>query len=144
MHNLNYKRILSECDKDISQLIDIYQTPQISQYIHIDNNYWQYISNTENVYFYKIYDNNKLIGTTHLEKQNDILFMDILVFPEYQKMGFGTKIIKDIQNDIFNLNYEKIEIYIDETNISSIKLFENAGFEYLSQNDELINYIYPK
>ena len=93
---------------------------------------------------YKIYKNEKLIGTIHLEKHKNLLYMDILIFPEFQKMGFATKVIKDIQKDIFKLNYKKIEISIDERNISSITLFENAGFSFVSKEDELMHFVYQK
>lgn len=144
MSNLIYSRILFEHDSDISSLSKIYQMPKVKKYISISENYWHYISNTDNVYFYKIYENNTLIGAIHLEKQNHTLFMDILVFPDYQRLGFGTKTVKDIQNDIFNLQYNDIQISIDKTNTASIKLFENAEFEYLSQDNELLNCIYRK
>ena len=55
-----------------------------------------------------------------------------------------TDLIEDIQNDIFKLNYNKIEISIDETNSASLKLFENAGFTRTSKDDELINLVYQK
>lgn len=144
MNDLTYTRIISEDDVDISKLLPIYQMPDISQYISIGDNYFHYVANTENVYFYKIYKNEKLIGTIHLEKHENLLYMDILIFPEFQKMGFATKVIKDIQKDIFKLNYKKIEISIDERNIASITLFENAGFSFVSKEDELMNFVYQK
>ena len=144
MNDLTYTRIISEDDVDISKLLPIYQMPDISQYISIGDNYFHYVANTENVYFYKIYKNEKLIGTIHLEKHENLLYMDILIFPEFQKMGFATKVIKDIQNDIFKLNYKKIEISIDERNIASITLFKNTGFSFVSKEDELMNFVYQK
>ncbi len=144
MNNLTYTRIISENDTDITLLTEMFQIPEVSRYLNISDNYFHYICNTQNVYFYKIYDNQKLVGSIHLENSNDILFMDILVFPEFQKIGYGTRIIKDIQDDIFNFHYRKIKISIDETNETSIKLFKNAGFEYLSQEDELLNFVYQK
>ncbi len=144
MSDLTYTRIISEDDVDICELLQIYQMPDISQYISVGNNYFHYVTNTENVYFYKIYKNEKLIGAIHLEKYENLLYMDILIFPKFQRMGFATKVIKDIQNDIFKLNYKKIEISIDETNIASITLFENAGFSFVSKEDELINFVYQK
>ena len=145
MSDLTYTRIISEDDVDICELLQIYQMPDISQYISIDNNnYFHYITNTEDVYFYKIYKNEKLIGAIHLEKYENLLYMGILIFPKFQRMGFATKVIKDIQNDIFKLNYKKIEISIDERNIASITLFENTGFSFVSKEDELINYVYQK
>ena len=144
MHNLTYKRMFLEDDKDIPQLITIYQTPEIAQYLSISDNYFHYVTNNENVYFYKVYENNKLIGSTHLEKQGAVLFMDILVFPEFQRTGLGAKIMKDIQNDVFGLDYERIEISIDEGNTASLRLFENAGFIRTSKDDELINFAYQR
>lgn len=144
MRSLTYKRMLLENDTDILKLITIHQMPQIKRYLGISDNYFHYVTNTENVYFYKVYKNNKLIGSTHLEKQESTLFMDILVFPEFQRIGLGTKIVKDIQNDIFGLGYERIEISIDERNNASLKLFENVGFIAISKDDELINYVYER
>ena len=85
-----------------------------------------------------------MIGTIHLEKHENLLYMDILIFPEFQRKGFATKVIKDIQNDIFELDYKKIEISIDESNDASLKLFENAGFTRTSREDELINFVYQR
>ena len=129
---LTYTRILAENDGDISQLLEIYHHPAISRFLSISDNYFHYVANTENVYFYKVYESEKLIGTIHLEKCEDILYMDILIFPEYQRMGFATSVVGDIQNDIFGLNFKQIEIAIDE----------RAGFSFVSKEDELLNYVY--
>lgn len=144
MNDLAYMRILSEDDVDIPQLLKIYQLPSISQFLSISDNYFHYVTNTESVYFYKVYEKEKLIGTIHLEKDEKLLYMDILIFPEFQRMGFATRVIKDIQNDIFGHNYDRIEISIDESNIASLKLFENAGFTFVSKEDELLNFVYEK
>lgn len=144
MSDLTYKRLLFEDDTDIPQLITIHQTSEIAQYLSISDNYFHYVTNTENVNFYKVYEDGELIGSTHIEKQGTTLFMDILVFPEFQRTGLGTKIVKDIQNDIIGLNYERSEISIDERNTASLKLFENAGFIRVSKENELINFVYRK
>ena len=144
MHNLTYKRMFLEDDKDIPQLITIYQTPEIALYLSISDNYFHYVTNDENVYFYKVYENDKLAGATHIEKNGTLLFMDILVFPEFQRTGLGAAILKDIQNDVFGLDYERIEISIDEENTASLRLFENAGFIRTSKDDELINFAYQR
>lgn len=144
MHNLDYKIILNETDIDIPQLIQIYHTPEIAQYISLSDNYFRYVTTNENVYFYKVYEHNQLVGAIHLEKQDAVLFMDILVFPQFHRTGLGTKIVKDIQNNIFGMDYERIEIAVDESNIASLRLFENAGFIRTSKEDELINFVYQR
>ena len=144
MNELTYTRILTEDDSNIPHLLQIYQQPNVSQFISISDSYFHYVTNTPNVYFYKVYENEKLIGAIHLEKNENLLYMDILIFPELQKMGFATRVIKDIQNDIFGLNYDRIEISIDESNIASLKLFENAGFTFVSKEAELLNYVYER
>ena len=144
MLDLSYKRIISEDDVDIPKLIVTYKKPEIVRYISISENYFRYVTENDEVYFYKIYESNKLIGATHIEKQGTTLFMDILVFPEFHRLGLGTKILKDIQDDIFGFHFERIEISIDEKNTASLKLFENAGFIRISKDDELINLTYHK
>lgn len=144
MNDLRYIRISSENDIDVSKLIKIYRLPEISRFISISENYFNYVTNTENVYFYKIFHNETLVGAIHLEKCGDVLYMDILILPEFQRTGFGTRVIKDIQNDVFGLRSHRIEISIDEKNIASIKLFEKVGFEFSSKEDELISCVYQK
>lgn len=144
MHKITYERMFSEEDKEIPQLISIYQLPEIKRYISISDNYFHYVTNNETVYFYKVFANNRMIGAIHIEKQGVILFMDILVFPEFQGKGLGTKILKDIQNDVFGLDFDRIEVSIDEENTASLRLFQNAGFLPTSKEDELINFVYRK
>ena len=144
MDKLTYVRMADENDTDIEKLTEIYQAPDTARYISISDNYFHYVTNTENVYFYKVYENGTLIGATHLEKQDDVLFMDILVFTEFQGMGYGTRIIKDIQDDIFGLCYKTIEVYIDASNYASKKLFMKSNFDFVSEEDELMKFVYRK
>ena len=142
MSDFTYKKLLSENDTDIGKLLQIYGLPDVSRFINIGDNYFHYVTNTENVYFYKIYIKDKFFGTIHLEKNEALLYMDILIFPEFQRMGLGTKVIRDIQQDIFEINYDKIFVSIDERNVASIRLFEKSGFLMESQEDELLNFVY--
>ena len=136
--------MLDENDIAVSELKAIYQLPEVSRYLNISDNYFCYVTKTSGVYFYKVYNKDELIGAIHLELHGNLLYMDILIFPKFQRKGFATKVIEDIQNDIFKLNYNKIEIAVDETNSASLKLFENAGFTRTSKDDELINLVYQK
>ena len=136
--------MLDENDIAVSELKAIYQLPEVSRYLNISDNYFCYVTKTSGVYFYKVWNKDELVGAIHLELNENLLYMDMLIFPKFQRKGFATKVIEDIQNDIFKLNYNKIEISIDETNSASLKLFESAGFTRTSKDDELINLVYQK
>ena len=144
MSNLIYARMTRTDDADIAQISAVYDLPEIARYIAIGEQYFDYVTGNETVYFYKVFDENALIGTIHLETQKDTLYLSVVVFPQYQNSGYGTKILTDIQKDVFGLGYKRIEVSIDETNIASIRLFEKVGFSFVSQEDELRNYAWRK
>ena len=119
--------------------------PEISKYISIDEvNYWHYITTTANVFYYKIYKGDCLVAAVHCELSDKTLYMDLVVIPKYQKDGIGTMIIRDIITRKLQLDFERIEVSIDESNIPSIRLFEKMQFCYVSKEDELLNYVYQK
>ncbi|MBP3347736.1 MAG: GNAT family N-acetyltransferase [Clostridia bacterium] len=144
MDTLSYIQMVNENDIAIPDLKAIYQLPEVSRYLSISDNYFCYVTKTPGVYFYKVFNKDEMIGAIHLELNENLLYMAILIFPKFQRKGFATKVIEDIQDDIFKLYYNRIEISIDETNSASLKLFENAGFTRTSKDDELINLVYQK
>lgn len=142
---MKYCRLSSEWDKDIPFLCSVYRLPEIARFISIDEkNYWHYVTASENVYFYKVYDGERFVATIHCELTDNVLFMDIVVFPEYQKQGIGTGILSDIQSGTLALAFERIEVSIDESNAASLGLFEKMKFLPVSKEDELIQYSYVK
>ncbi len=142
---LDYVMLTTGTDGDIPYLLTVYELPEISRFISIDkHNYFSYVSNNPNVTFYKVYHNGTIVGTLHIEVYNSILYMSVLVLPQYQQNGIGTRIIKDIQQGNFPFEFQHIEISIDESNIASKKLFEKLGFVFISKEDELLNYSYTK
>ena len=140
-----YRLIKDLNDEDIPTILSVYKQPSISQFISIDEeNYWKYITSTDNVYFYKIYKDDILVSTIHLESDNRVLYMSVVVFPEFQKQGIATTILKDIQTGNLELGFDKIQVSIDEKNIASIKLFESAEFVCVGKDEELWEYEYTK
>ena len=113
MTRLTYAKMLSADDVDISYITKYYENPKVSHFLSIGDNYFSYVTGTENVHFYKVYSNETLVGVVHLEKQRTSLFLSVLVFPEFQKLGFGTKIIDDVKKDVFGLDYKIIEVSVD-------------------------------
>ena len=70
--------------------------------------------------------------------------MSVVVFPEYQKQGIATTILKDIQTRKIGLDFDKIQVSIDQKNTASLKLFESVGFICVNKDEELLEYEYSK
>ena len=142
---MNYHLLTSQNGEFISTILSVYKLPSVAQYISIDEtNYWKYVTDTDNVWFYLIFENDCLVSTVYLELSDSVLYMDIVVFPEYQKRGIATKILKDIQDGKLGNDFDKIQVSIDEKNIASIRLFKNAGFVCIAKDEELLEYVYIK
>lgn len=140
-----YRRIDSQNDPDISYLDEILNLPEFSRFINVDkNNYWTYVTNTENVFYFKVFENDVLVASTHCEISNRTLYMDIMVIPTYQRKGVATTILNDIQSGTLLLDFDKIEVSIDKSNAASIKLFEKMNFKFVSVENELLNYAWQK
>ena len=140
---MNYQRITGTDDPDIPYLTAILHLPEISRFLSIDDDhYWSYVTSSENVCYYKAYDGETLVGAVHLETDQKTLYMDIMVMPDYQRRGMGTKILGDILGGKFPISFDTVEVSVDERNAASIRLFEKMGFLRVSQEDELINYRY--
>ncbi|MBQ8524238.1 MAG: GNAT family N-acetyltransferase [Clostridia bacterium] len=142
---MTYCLLMKADDEDIPLILSVYKQPSILQFISIDEeNYWKYITSTDNVYFYKIYKDDILVSTIHLESNNRVLYMSVVVFPEFQKQGIATTILKDIQAGKLELDFDKIQVSIDEKNTASLRLFESVGFVCIGKDEELWEYEYNK
>ena len=142
---LKYVRLLSENDVDAANILAWYGHPDILRYISIDKqNYFKYVTENENVFFFKVFRDGELVGTTHLELSSKTLYMDIVIFPTHQRQGIGRQILEDIQCGKVGIDFDEIEISIDESNLPSRRLFEKMGFVAVSRDDELINYLWRK
>ena len=142
---MTYRLVKKFDDEDIPIILSVYKQPLVSQFISIDEeNYWRYITTADNVYFYKIYNYDILVATIHLELDNHVLYMSVVVFPEHQKQGIATAILKDVQARKLGLDFDTIQVSIDEKNVASIKLFESIGFVCVGKDEELLEYAYIK
>ena len=140
---MTYRLVKDFDDEDIPVILSVYKQPLISRFISIDEaNYWKYITTTDGVYFYKIYKTGILVGAIHLELADCVLYMSIVVFPEYQRQGIAAAVIKDIQSGKLTLDFNVIQVSIDEINTASLKLFESAGFVCAGKDEDLLVYTY--
>lgn len=140
---MNYCLLKNQNDPDIPLILSVYRLPSVSQFISIsEENYLQYVTSSENIWFYKIFEHHNLVATIHLELSDYTLYMSVVVFPAYQKTGIGTTILSDIQSGKIDIAFNKIQVSIDKRNIASISLFTGAGFLPVAEDGELIEFEY--
>lgn len=120
--------LLSKND-NYSDLLKLHQTKEISEFIHVDlKNYFNYVTSTDNVYYYKMIKNNDIIGGIHCEIIDTVLHLSIFINPLFQNQGYGTKILNGLIKNKFNFNITEIIANIEYNNIKSINLFKKVGF----------------
>ena len=142
---MNYIQLKDIRDADIPDLNSLYRMPEISRFIHIDGDrYWNYVTGSENVFYYKVYQDELLVAAIHCELSDHVLFMDIAVFPEHQRHGIASRILRDIQDELVLDGFRRIEVSIEESNAASRRLFEKMGYVPASKEDALILYTYQK
>lgn len=142
---MKYMLLKSTLDPDIPQLLRVHLLSEISRFIDInEKKYFEYVTSAENVFYYKVFCDNTLVGSVHCETVDRTLYLSLLVFPDFQRKGYGTQIIKDIINGYLPFDFDAIEIAIDRTNLPSLRLFEKIGFTKTSVDGGLINYRYKK
>lgn len=142
---MKYIQITSTRDADIPFLLSIHRLPEISRFISInEKKYFKYVTKTENVFYYKVFDAQRLIASVHCELSDTTLYLSLLVIPDFQNQGIGTAILSDIKNGVLPISFKKIYVSIDEDNFASLQLFKKAGFSQISKEDKLINFFYNK
>ena len=140
---MTYTLLTSLKDTDIPLLLEIHSLPEIKCFIDINTKkYFKYVTKSNNVFYYKIFDEDTLIGSIHCELSGKTMYISLLIFPEHQNKGFGTKALREVINGSFLLDFETIEVSINNDNLPSLRLFENVGFIRTSVDGGLINYIY--
>ncbi len=130
-------------DKDIDILKEAYDNSSVKRFIEIDKeNFWSYVTETENVYFYKVYLGDILVGTAQCELINNVLYFALVVFPLYRNNGIGYDIVKHVIGGITGLHFSRLRVSIDEANIASLSLFKKIGFVQIGRDNLLIDFEY--
>ncbi len=143
MNNLKFILLESTEDKELEVIKENYDKPTVERFVEINKEkFWSYVTETENVYFYKVYNEGTLVGTVHCDLYDGILYLAVVVFPEYQNKGIGTHMVKFITDGKTGLEFKEIQVSIDEKNTASMKLFRKAGFTRIGQEEELVEFQY--
>ena len=123
-------------DKDIKDLMRIHASQSVAKYISISDNYFDYVTNTNGVIYYKILWNGILVGGIHCEYVNRKLFISICIDEKYHRHGIAEVALNKLLDNANNV--DTVEVSIDETNMSSLLLFQKLGFSQIGKEDELI------
>lgn len=114
----------------------------ISKYIHVSDNYFDYLVTTKNVLYLFIKIEGKLVGSIHIEKLNDTATFSIEILSSFQRMGVASKVLDMLKIDYFQLGVHKYKVTIEKQNSGSISLFEKSGFTYSGDEDNLQVYTF--
>ena len=126
-------------DSDLDALIGIHQEPSVSRFISISDNYFNYVTETEGVCYYKIITDGILTGGIHSEINDKTMYLSICIDEKYRRLGIAEKALKKIIS-INTKSVKTIEVSIEETNMPSVRLFLKLGFQFAGQDNELITY----
>lgn len=137
-----YEKLNSGDEEDIQFLKECCSIPEIEKFIKISDSFFHYVTNTLNVYYYKILLDNKIVGGLHLQVKDDILYFSIWVMPSYQRIGIAEKVVNDLKNNYFNLNYDEIQVGVAVSNKKSISLFKKLEFEEIKIEEDIIDFKY--
>jgi len=122
-------------DNDLTKLAMIHKEPSISRFISISDNYFEYVTNTDGVTYYKIIFNDVLVGGLQTEIKDKSMCLCICVDEKYRRKRIAETALKQLIEK-HNTDIKDITVYIDNTNLDSIALFTKLGFYIVNKSDD--------
>ena len=107
--------LLLPADPDLDKLASILRQPSVSRFISVAENYFDYVTGTGGVKYYKIIADGVLAGGIHCETDGDVLYPAICIDENYRRRGIAEAALKQLFH-IFQDQIKKIEVSIEETN----------------------------
>ncbi len=124
-------------DPDIGELIRIEHEPSVSRYVHSADNFFDYVTETEGVYYHKIMADGVTVGGIQGDINGDIIYLGVYVSERYRRLGIMEESLRKYFSMIPRC-VNTIEVSIEDTNIPSLQLFRKLGFEAVGQEQVLI------
>lgn len=82
-----------------------------------------------------IIENEKILGYSHLDKENDDVWFGIMICDDCVGLGYGSVLLKETLSDYNGV----VKLSVDKDNIVAIKLYKKNNFRILeSHNDYYI------
>lgn len=130
---------LTPNDCDLTELVRIYSEPSIQKSISISENYFEYVTNTKDVAYYKIIAFSKAVGGIHCERSDSTLYLSICIDENHRRLGIAENALRQLFAEVREYT-NTLEVSIDDSNDPSIQLFKKLGFREIGKEDELISY----
>lgn len=90
--------------------------------------------NDENSILYVINKNKVVVGSCTVDLSSKFNYLyGLAISKEFRSQGIGSYFVKNIVNELISKNNKDFQIAVDDTNIGAKKLYENLGFEYITQ-----------
>lgn len=67
---------------------------------------------------------------------DDVPELSISVYPEYRGKGIGTKLMGKIIEYLKLKGYSKISLSVQKDNIYAVKMYQQAGFKIIDENEQ--------
>jgi ribosomal protein S18 acetylase RimI-like enzyme/sugar phosphate isomerase/epimerase len=85
------------------------------------------------VFTFLAFQNGTAVGYGHLDREDGIVWLGIVVKKEFQGQGFGAKIMQILISKGKALKIKKIRLSVDNDNQKAISLYKKQGFEIISK-----------
>lgn len=94
------------------------------------------------IYTMILLENDNPVAYGHLDKENDKIWLGIVILKEYQNMGYGKKIMEHLISVAREKSIKLINLSVYKNNESAIRLYEKFNFRKTNSNDS--SYFYEK
>lgn len=90
--------------------------------------------NDKNSILYAIKKKDIILGSCTVDISSKFNYLyGLAISKEFRSQGIGSYFVKNIVNELISKNSKDFQIAVDDTNIGAKKLYENLGFEYITQ-----------
>lgn len=80
--------------------------------------------------------NNVPVGYGHLDSEDGVIWLGIVVKEEYQGKGIAKRIMEHLLQAAKSLDLSEIQLAVDNVNHNALKLYERFGFSLVSKSAE--------
>ena len=80
-------------------------------------------------------DSGKPIGYGHLDQENEVIWLGIVIKSSYQGKGLANKLMETLLSKGEEKGIKRIRLSVDNNNEKAISLYEKFGFEFLKAGE---------